>query len=246
MQSWGGIGLVRVAQLSEYGATKDDALAVIGWAKEKRVPIIEALNRAAEIEGLSEQGRKGLAVLGSQLEGVGPATAPWTMLTMWLFERSLYLSSIISGNDAQQKLTAIYQFLKVCGEIGESGFASRKRFLARIRRIEALNDERMYRAVASEASNIDGVRVLTIHGSKGLEFKAVHLPALATRYMPANRQTIRCPSPPTLSHLAIRPEDHEAEEECLFFVALSRARDFLYLSRAERDTHGKMQARPDS
>jgi DNA helicase II / ATP-dependent DNA helicase PcrA len=239
---WGGIGLVRVAQLSEYGATKDDALAVIGCAKEKRVSIIEALNRAAEIEGLSDQGRKGLAALGAQLEGVGPATTPWAMLTTWLFERSLYLSSIISGNDAQQKLTAIYQFLKVCGEIGESGFASRKRFLTRIRRIEALNDERMYRAVASEASNIDGVRVLTIHGSKGLEFEAVHLPALATRYMPANRQAIRCPPPPTLAHLAIRPADHEAEEECLFFVALSRARDFLYLSRAEQYTRQNASA----
>jgi superfamily I DNA/RNA helicase len=241
---WGGIGLVRVAQLDEYGATKDDALAVIDWAKEKPVSIIEALNRAAEIEGLSDQGRKGLAALGHQLEGVGPATTPWTMLTIWLFERSSYLRSIISGNDAQQKLTAIYQFLKVCGEIGESGFASRKRFLTRIRRIEALNDERMYRAVASEASNIDGVRVLTIHGSKGLEFKAVHLPALATRYMPANRQAIRCPPPPTLAHLAIRPEDHEAEEECLFFVVLSRARDFLYLSRAERYTHRHARADP--
>jgi DNA helicase II / ATP-dependent DNA helicase PcrA len=124
----------------------------------------------------------------------------------------------------------------VCGEIGGSGVASRKRFLAKIRRIEALNDERVYRAVASEASNINGVRVLTIDGSKGLEFGAVHLPALATRYMPANRQGVRCPPPPTLAHLAIRPQDHEAEEECLFFVALSRARDFLYLSRAERYT----------
>lgn len=233
---WGGIGLVRVAQLPEYRATKEDALSVIDWAREQRVPIMEALSRTAEIADLSEQNRSGLTLLSAQLAGFGPATTPWAMLTAWLFERSGYLASILAGNEAQQKLTAIYQFLKVCGEIGDSGFASRKRFLAKIRRIEALNDERMYRAVASEASNINGVRVLTIHGSKGLEFGAVHLPALATRYMPANRQGVRCPPPPTLAHLSIRPQDHEAEEECLFFVALSRARDFLYLSRAERYT----------
>jgi hypothetical protein len=54
--------------------------------------------------------------------------------------------------------------------------------------------------------------------------------------MPSGRQAVRCPPPPKLAHLAIRPEDHEAEEECLFFVALSRARDRLFISRAERYT----------
>lgn len=113
---------------------------------------------------------------------------------------------------------------------------NRKRFLAHIRRLEALNQDSSYRAVSSEASDIDAVRVLTIHGSKGLEFGAVHLPALATRYMPTTRQWVRCPPPETLTQLLSLPGDHDAEEECLFFVALSRARDYLSLSRAERYT----------
>src|SRR5680860_529605 len=232
----GGIGLVRVAQFAEYGATKEDALAVIQWADANRISIFEALRRVPEIPGLTPSGQTGLALLGTQLEGFGPATSPWSLLTAWLFDRSAYLTPLFAANDAkaQQKLIAIYQFLKVCGEMAAEGDSSRKHLLARIRRIEALNDDRIYRAVASEASDMNGVRVLTIHGSKGLEFKAVHLPALATRYMPAVRQAVRCPPPPSLPHLAIQPGDHEAEEECLFFVALSRARDFLFLSRAER------------
>lgn len=83
---------------------------------------------------------------------------------------------------------------------------------------------------------MDAVRVMTVHGSKGLEFRAVHLPRIATRYMPATRQGIRCPMPRSLPQLTIAPGDHEAEEECLFFVALSRARDYLFISRAERYT----------
>src|SRR5436309_7988104 len=67
-------------------------------------------------------------------------------------------------------------------------------------------------------------------------FKAVHLPGLATRYMPASRQPTRCPAPPTLPHLVMQAEHHAVEEECLFFVALSRARDYLSLSRAEKYT----------
>jgi len=64
----------------------------------------------------------------------------------------------------------------------------------------------------------------------------VHLPAIATRYMPSTRKWNRCPPPPSLAYLGVQKEDHEAEEECLFFVALSRARDHLSLSRAERYT----------
>ena len=234
----GGIGLVRVAQLPDYNATREDALAVIAWAKDNRVSVIEALGRIDEIADISVPGRAGLARLGVELDGVSRATTPWTLLTTWLFERSRYLVPLLAADDpkSQQKLVAIYQLLKVCGEMTAAGHSTCRQFLARIRRIEALNDDRVYRAVASEASGMDAVRVMTIHGSKGLEFRAVHLPALATTYMPANRQWVRCPPPPSLAHLAIRPEDHDAEEECLFFVALSRARDFLFLSRAERYT----------
>ena len=116
------------------------------------------------------------------------------------------------------------------------GETNRRRFLDRIRRIEALNEDTAYRAVSSEASDLDAVRVMTIHGSKGLEFRVVHLPGLATGYMPSNWRGVRIPAPPSLPHLAMQQPGHEAEEECLFFVALSRAKDYLSLSRAERYT----------
>ncbi len=234
---YGGVGLIRVAALPEYGVPRADALTVIAWSLEKKVPLVEALAQTAGIGGLSEPGRAGLARLGGQLKGL-QAASPWTLLTTWLFERSKYLSPLLAANDprARQQLIAIYQLLKVCGEYAANGEKDRQRFLERIRRIEALNEDTAYRAVSSEASDLDAVRVMTIHGSKGLEFKAVHLPALATGYMPGSWRGQRIPAPPSLPHLALQQKGHEAEEESLFFVALSRARDFLSLSRAERYT----------
>lgn len=233
----GNVGLARIAALPEYRVAREDAIKCRHWAETSKVPIIEALGRVAEIPGISTAGRDGLARLGDQLKGLEQAP-PWIFLTTWLFERSSYLRPLLEANDAasRQKLIAIYQLLKVCGEQITTAVSDRKLFLARIRRLEALNQDGMYRAVSSEASDIDAVRVLTIHGSKGLEFKAVHLPALATRYMPTTRQGVRCPPPETLTQLLSLPGDHDAEEECLFFVALSRARDYLSLSRAERYT----------
>ena len=236
----GSVGVVRVAALPEYGVPREDSLRLLHWAREKQLSLWDAMSRLPEIEGLTTQGINGLALLGKHLEGLSNAS-PWTMLTAWLFERSDYLKPLLQANTAasRQQLVAIYQLLKVCGEYMALGDARRKQFLARIRRIEALNQDTIYRAISSEATELDAVRVMTIHGSKGLEFTAVHLPALATRYMPSNRQAVRIPPPPSLSHLVMEPSDHTIEEECLFFVALSRARDYLSLSRAEKYTSQK-------
>lgn len=233
----GGIGVVRVAALPEYGVNRDDALKIIQWSRKNSLPIVTALKRASEVEGIAAAGRDGLAKLGHQLEGLEDAS-PWTLLTSWLFERSDYLRPMLASNSAtaRQQLVAIYQLLKVCGEYAALGETSRKKFLDRIRRIEALNEDTAYRAISSEASDLDAVRVMTIHGSKGLEFPAVHLPAIATGYMPNSWRGIRVAPPPTLPHLAMQSVGHDAEEEGLFFVALSRARDHLSLTRAEKYT----------
>ena len=55
----------------EYQVSRDEALAVIRWAQAQRITIFDALKRTAEIEGLSEAGRAGLAQLGVELDGLG-------------------------------------------------------------------------------------------------------------------------------------------------------------------------------
>lgn len=235
---YGGIGLIRLAALPEYGVPREDSISLIRWSQENETSIFEALAKVESVSGLSPKGKTGLAMLASQLEGMGFATSPWTLLTTWLFERSDYLRPLLSSNDMlpKQKCIAIYHLLKVCAEHVALGDTSRRRLLERVRRIEALNEDTVYRAVASEAADMDAVRVMTIHGSKGLEFRAVHLPAIATSYMPSNRQWARVPAPDILPHLVMQAAHHEAEEECLFFVAISRAKDYLSLSRAEKYT----------
>ncbi len=231
----GAVGLPRVAAMSDYRVGEEDSLRLVGWAKENSLTIFEGLRRAGEVSGISAAGASGLIKLGSELAGLEKAS-PWMLLTHWLIERSAYLQPFLHNNSssAQQKLVAIYQLLKVCSEFSLKTDPSRKSFLARIRRIEALNEDTAYRAISSEATDMDAVRVMTIHGSKGLEFEAVHLPGLATGYMPGSWRGVRYTPPTSLQRLAMDREGHAAEEECLFFVALSRARDHLSLTRAEK------------
>ena len=72
---------------------------------------------------------------------------------------------------------------------------------------------------------------MTIHSAKGLEFRAVFMPRLVTRHFPGQRQSNPCPLP---DGLGPGGDPHHEEREGLFFVALSRARDVLSLSRAAR------------
>lgn len=233
----GGLGLIRVAALPGYAVPKADVLALITWSREQMEPIFEALKRADEIEAVTSEGRLGLKRLGAELDGLQRAS-PRALLFTWLFERSDYLTRLSAGGGtaAQQKMIAIYQLLKVCGEYAAMNQTSRKRFLDRIRRIEALNEDTAYRAISSEASDLDAMRVMTIHGSKGLEFRGVHLPVIATGYMPGARGGGRIEPPPSLMRLVMQPDARDAEEECLFFVAMSRARDVLSISHAQKYT----------
>jgi DNA helicase-2/ATP-dependent DNA helicase PcrA len=78
------------------------------------------------------------------------------------------------------------------------------------------------------------ISILTIHGSKGLEFPAVFLVGLNGRRFPSWRREDLLEFPTELqAHPSDSPEaDHEAEERRLFYVALTRAQRLLWLSMA--------------
>ena len=112
--------------------------------------------------------------------------------------------------------------------------------LDRIRRLVQLADERNLRQLPLAAQQIDAVRLMTIHGSKGLEFPTVHLLGLNKNAFPRTSPTPACPPPDGMiegaagSGLAAIASGQEEEQECLFYVALSRARDRLFLYSAAR------------
>ncbi|MGC5665073.1 UvrD-helicase domain-containing protein [Micromonospora sp. WMMD723] len=80
--------------------------------------------------------------------------------------------------------------------------------------------------VADDKRGIDGVRVATMHRMKGLEFQCIAIVGLDAGVLPA---------PHAITSAAEDPHAHKQDlqrERCLLFVALTRARDMLYLSHS--------------
>jgi superfamily I DNA/RNA helicase len=232
-----GSALVRLATVEPYKVPLADVTLLLACAREKRAPALDVLRSAGQVEGLSKRAIAGFAVLAEHLEGFEPSASPWELLCKYLFERATFLRTLVQSRDVrdQMKCVAIWQFLNFIREPHAHGKGPPiYRLLERIRHLVVLGDERDLRQIPAAARHADAVRMLTIHGSKGLEFEAVHVTGMSRGRVPLQYRGIRCPPPDGMVeeagamtgkeyHRAI----HAAEEECLYFVAMSRARTHL-------------------
>jgi DNA helicase-2/ATP-dependent DNA helicase PcrA len=93
--------------------------------------------------------------------------------------------------------------------------------------------------------NVDAVAVTTVHGAKGLEWPVAFVPSMTAGRFPGRKVG----SPPTvlvpdsLFHID-RYAGSDADERRLFYVAITRARDFLSVSRHERITRNRVKPSP--
>jgi DNA helicase II / ATP-dependent DNA helicase PcrA len=87
---------------------------------------------------------------------------------------------------------------------------------------------------------VDAIQVMTIHQAKGLEFDAVFVPGLVEGRLPQTGRSPRFELPPAVLEPLVRGrEDVVAEERRLLYVAMTRARRHLYLTRASHYDGGR-------
>jgi len=86
----------------------------------------------------------------------------------------------------------------------------------------------------------DAIQVMTIHQAKGLEFDAVFVPGLVEGRLPQSGRSPRFELPAAVLEPLVRGrEDVIAEERRLLYVAMTRAKRFLYLTRASHYEGGR-------
>lgn len=242
-----GTGLVRIAEFPEYGVPQGDALKLINHARDAETRAFDLLKRLEQVEDVTPAGRAGLLKLAQHLHGATQGTTPWLLLSQYLFDSSDYVRTVLSGQSPSDDMrrVAVRQLLDCLRNMPVHGSGTPiRRALDRVRHMILLADERDLRQLPVELDELDGVRLMTVHASKGLEFEAVHLPGLYAGAIPSANRPPACP-PPVGMIVQVQDEDaHEAEEECILFVAMSRAKSHLRLYRpARRGARNASQSR---
>jgi superfamily I DNA/RNA helicase/Zn-dependent peptidase ImmA (M78 family)/CRISPR/Cas system-associated exonuclease Cas4 (RecB family) len=263
-----GIGLLRAGNLPDHPFSHSDARLLLQHAQRQGVsPVTLLLTGLDAIPELSASGRRGLQRLSRVLAELRQAPDTLTGLARYVFGSTrLGARLLVAVPTGDERATAhalhLIQLLALTASFEEhqraqrlvSGSAARPAsqladwhaLLDYIRVVSVLRQEARSDNGDGPGETDERVRVLTVHASKGLEFPVVYVPGLADRRFPMQRRGNAAPLPPGLSEddecEQRDPNAHLAEEACLFYVAVTRARDELILSHADR--YGRMRYKP--
>ncbi|MGA3080681.1 MAG: UvrD-helicase domain-containing protein [Terracidiphilus sp.] len=241
-------GLARVGAMHRYNLSLQDVYCASRYLRAANQLSPVGLATASKVPGLSSQGSNSLAILAQDFDGIAATSSAWDLLSTYLLDKT-DLARSMSLKDAitdKMRAVAVWQFLNFVRDQSRVGWGLPiQRTLDRVRQLVLLAEERDLRQVPAAALHLNAVRLMTVHGSKGLEFEVVHVPGLTAASFPSSNRWQRCPPPKgmiesagTLSVADEGKQSHDHEEECLFFVALSRARTHLRLYLARRQPSG--------
>jgi len=236
--------LYRVLNIPIFKLDARDIAAILNFAKRKNLSLFQALEQIEETF-LTEVAKKKFGLLVQMIKK--------------------HLKRVPKDTAGQ----ILYYFLEDCGLLKE--FVNAKtnqdehrsqniaKFFDKLKTYEVEHDDSSIFAVVDWidlsmqmgesplVSNIDwadnnAVNILTIHSSKGLEFPVVFLVNLVSERFPTRERKEQIPIPKSfIKEILPEGDYHLQEERRLFYVGMTRARDFLFLTSAHFYGEGKRE-----
>lgn len=225
-----GSALVRVSGMPGLAWPAGDVEQLLAWLRDER-PVPLSWLRAPP-EGLSAAAAPVLQRYREVFDGLKATDSPWDVACALLLDRTDFLRPLLAGNtmpDITRRL-ALWQLLyHLRAPDGSSKFQTVGGFMSGLRKRLRIGDDRELRIPPPEADALDAVAVMTIHGSKGLEFEAVHLVDIDAWHFRASADSALMPTSLLASVTSRDVSEPDAEAANKLYVALSRAKKHLIL-----------------
>jgi len=238
------VDVYALAAAEQYAVPADDLAALMSAARRRHWTAIEVLDGLDSEPGavrLSTPGRAALRRLRADLlrytelaqrRPAGEVLYTFLRDTGWL--AALTGAGTVSGDEALANIARFFEVVRA-----QSAVLADDRAVFLARHLSTLIQAGDDPPTADPDPDVDAVSVLTVHKAKGLEFPVVFVPGLAADRFPARGRRETLPLPLELvDEILPEGDGHLQEERRLFYVAMTRARDELFLSHASEGPGG--------
>lgn len=241
------VAFSRILNVPKRGLGESTLDKILEYANEQGMPVLDAIMEAEYIPELTTRAKKPLlafANLMKELKQLAIEESSVTHLVEEILKRTGYWELLLAEKtpESEARLENLREFISVTAEYDEKALNQDKNRAEGDEDAEDLDNEEYFVpgvagfleqvSLVAEIDSLDEaeeyVVLMTIHSAKGLEFPVVFLVGMEEGVFPSSRSMME----PTLL----------AEERRLCYVAITRAREKLYLTYAgQRMLYGRTQ-----
>jgi DNA helicase-2/ATP-dependent DNA helicase PcrA len=224
--------LFRVLNMEVFKVSHEDVIALSRFARQKNWSLFQVMKSAEAVSDISPEGLQNIRHLLVVLEKhsrLAREVLPSRLYVRLVWDAGLNLRD---HNTHQEYYSLLNQFYRKIQDFEKAQGDARLRDLVELIDLELEAGETGQ--LKLEYEDEDVVRIMTVHAAKGLEFPYVFMPDLVDKRFPtiARSEKISIPDVLVREKLPEGKDVHIEEERRLFYVAVTRAKDSLYLTSA--------------
>jgi len=229
-----GTAVYRTLNLPFLEISDNDIANITQYCRRKTRSLFDALQELALIPGISAKTQEKVVFILSLIKKHSESAREKGVseILVSFLEDSGYLKYLIHNNE-EEKIDLLNQFYKKVKSFEETTIEPTLKNFMEEMNLELESGEEGKLEFDPERGP-DMIKVMTIHGAKGLEFKYVFLVNMVDRRFPTDQRKDPIELPEALIK-DIKPtgDVHLQEERRLCYVAMTRAKKGLYFTSAE-------------
>lgn len=236
------VAFYRVVNMPLFGMEYTDVAPLFDASKKTNESLFDVFLNHNSVSGISEGGREKIKTILQLIEKHAKLSQEKEVgeVLLAFLDDSGYLREVQKEKslETEKKILNISLLFKKIQAFQEKapGKHSVKDFIEEIDLLQKMGEDP---APAKMEEGPDSVKIMTIHGSKGLEFDTVFVVNMVQGRFPTRRRGDKIVLPDEMvSEILPEGDPHIQEERRLFYVALTRAKKRLFLLSAD-DYGGK-------